>query len=32
MTDTPMRDRLHEIESLLSTLGKSHPNEVQAFM
>jgi len=32
MTNTPMRDKLHEIESLLSTLGKSHPNEVQAFM
>jgi len=32
MTSTPMHDRLREIESLLSTLGKSHPNEVQAFM
>ena len=32
MTESPMRERLHEVESLLSTLGKSHPNEVQAFM
>jgi AhpD family alkylhydroperoxidase len=32
MTGTPMRDRLRQIETLLSTLGKSHPNEVQAFM
>lgn len=32
MAQTPMHDRLHEIEALLSTLGKSHPSEVQAFM
>ena len=29
---TTMQERLQDIESLLSTLGKSHPNEVQAFM
>jgi len=32
MSDTPMHDRLQDIESLLTTLGKSHPNEVHAFM
>jgi len=32
MTKTSMGDRLHEIHSLLDTLRKSHPNEVQAFM
>ncbi|MGE0072174.1 MAG: carboxymuconolactone decarboxylase family protein [Thiomonas sp.] len=32
MTQTPMHDRLHEVEALVNTLGKSHPNEVQAFM
>lgn len=27
-----MRERLQEIETLLETLGKSHPDEVGAFM
>ncbi len=31
MTAT-IQERLQDIESLLSTLGTSHPNEVQAFM
>lgn len=29
--DTSMRDRLKDVDALLTTLGKSHPGEVQAF-
>ena len=28
----PMHERLEEIQQLLDTLGKSHPNEVGAFV